>query len=174
MTLPLSTGHLAPTYWWHPPAEHPSDLSSALLCLHGAGDVGLCWAQVARLTSERHVVVAADLHAAGLQVERLLPYVLALLHAVSQRLTEASLILCGHSLGGAVAARAAQEALKMRLPVRGVVLLEAVEGTAREALPRSIAWMQAKPQSFDSLEVRRHEPQSLETRRRSWKRHGIP
>ena len=68
------------------------------------------------------------------------------------------LILCGHSLGGSVAARAAHEALKMRLPVRAVVLLESVEGTATEALPRSIAWMQAKPQSFDSVEAH-HRPQ---------------
>ena len=115
MTLPLSTGLSAPTYWWHPPQEHltpASELSSAaLLCLHGAGDVGLCWAQMARqlLADERlggNVIVAADLRghgaahvdetlseslrrwacvarALGRGLERLLPDVLALVRAVS-------------------------------------------------------------------------------------------
>lgn len=173
MTLP--TGLAVPTYWWHPPQEHltpVSELSSAaVLCLHGAGDVALCWAQVARklLRDQRlggNAIVSADLRGHGracfghepldesLRLERLLPDMLALVKCISDRVEGEGLILCGHSLGGAVAARAAQEALKMKppLPVRAVVLLESVEGTATEGLSRSIAWMQARPQSFGSLE----------------------
>ncbi|CAJ1396683.1 unnamed protein product [Effrenium voratum] len=174
VSLKLSTGLTLPTFWWHPPAEHltpVSELSSAaVLCLHGAGDVALCWAQVARrlLRDERlggNVIVAADLRGHGgavveepldesLRLDKLIPDVLSLIKCISDRVEGEGLILVGHSLGGSVAARAAQEALKMRppLPVRAVALLESVEGTATEALPRSIAWMQARPQSFGSLE----------------------
>lgn len=170
----LPSGISVPTYWWHPPEEHltpVSELSSAaVLCLHGAGDVALCWAPVARrlLRDERlggNVIVSADLRGHGgcvveesldesLRVDRLLPDVLELVKRISDRVEGEGLILCGHSLGGAIAARAAQAALKLRppLPVRAVVLLESVEGTATEALPRSMAWMQARPSTFSSLE----------------------
>ncbi|OLP87784.1 putative protein phosphatase methylesterase 1 [Symbiodinium microadriaticum] len=171
VTLDLSTGISIPTYWWHP-AGCSAASSSAVLCLHGAGDVALVWAQVARRLRNRIgvTIVAADLRGHGgamveerldesLGLQRLLPDVLALLRSTGERLSQGeddnvSLILCGHSLGGALAARAASEALKKQLPlqVRAAILLESVEGTAAETLPRSVAWMQARPRSFTSLE----------------------
>ncbi|CAE7213910.1 unnamed protein product [Symbiodinium sp. CCMP2592] len=170
--LDLSTGISLPTYWWHP-AGCSAASRSAVLCLHGAGDVALVWAQVARRLRERIgvTIIAADLRGHGgamveerldesLGLQRLLPDVLALLRCTGERLSQGegdehvSLILCGHSLGGALAARAASEALKKQLPlrVRAAILLESVEGTAAETLPRSVAWMQARPRSFTSLE----------------------
>eukprot|EP00439_Symbiodinium_sp_Y106_P079183 s1076_g17.t3 len=170
--LDLSTGISLPTYWWHP-AGCSTASRSAVLCLHGAGDVALVWAQVARRLRERIgvTIIAADLRGHGgamveerldesLGLQRLLPDVLALLRSTGERLSQGegdetvSLILCGHSLGGALAARAASEALKKQLPlqVRAAILLESVEGTAAETLPRSVAWMQARPRSFTSLE----------------------
>eukprot|EP00438_Fugacium_kawagutii_P022986 Skav236575 [mRNA] locus=scaffold2180:247527:253569:- [translate_table: standard] len=174
---------------WHPPEEHLTPVSELrsrgslheVLCFHGAGDVALCWAQVARKLLRdqrlggRNAIVSADLRGHGRAcfghekldetlrcLEHLLPDVLALLKCITRCITTQShrvaqdrvegegLILCGHSLGGAVAARAAQEALKMKPPIprnlrRAVVLLESVEGTATEGLSRSIAWMQARP-----------------------------
>ncbi|CAE7552805.1 ppe1 [Symbiodinium pilosum] len=142
--------------------------SHEVLCLHGAGDVGLVWAQVARKLRDGlkgHVIISVDLRGHGgalvderldesLRLQRLLPDVMSILRCIEERLPEKGLILCGHSMGGALAARAAAEAFKSKppLPVRAVVLLEAVEGTAAETIPRSIAWMQARPRNFKSLE----------------------
>eukprot|EP00931_Biecheleriopsis_adriatica_P121706 TRINITY_DN96769_c0_g1_i1.p1 TRINITY_DN96769_c0_g1~~TRINITY_DN96769_c0_g1_i1.p1 ORF type:complete len:364 (-),score=62.78 TRINITY_DN96769_c0_g1_i1:61-1152(-) len=168
MTLP--SGLSLPTYWWRPevsPSTSTSSLSTAaILCLHGAGDVGLVWSQVARrLVLDPRLagsaIVAADLRGHGgalvnealeesLQMERLVQDVLDLVRAVSTSVGGQGLVLCGHSLGGALAARTAAAALKERppLPVRAVVLLEAVEGTAAETLPRAAAWLQQRPRSF--------------------------
>lgn len=172
--IQLPTGLSVPSYWWEPEvlgAAPTSSLSTgAVLCLHGAGDCGLVWSQVARqLLSDRRLggipIVAVDLRGHGqwvvdetlsesLNLDRLVQDVLALVRDISRRVHGQGLILCGHSLGGSLATHSAAEALKQRpaLPVRAVVLLEAVEGTATEVLPRAASWLEARPRSFQRLE----------------------
>lgn len=164
---------------WHPLATDvvvPAP-SLALLCLHGAGDVALTWAFVATgLVADTRlrniVVVAVDLRGHGgtsttatgsadncngeteLSTARLVSDVVGLAAATSERFGGVDVALAGHSLGGALAARAASEGLRHRppLPLCAVLLLEAVEGTAVAGFAHSAAWLRARPTSFASPE----------------------
>jgi pimeloyl-ACP methyl ester carboxylesterase len=60
----------------------------------------------------------------------------------------ANVVLVGHSMGGAIAARAA--ACGKIQGLRGLAVLDVVEGTAMESLPYMIKILQARPKSFDS------------------------
>lgn len=165
--LPLRAGETVRTYTWSSKASTGRP-SLVVLCFHGAGDTGLSWAAAARrLVADPRLhgapVVAADLRGHGetsvgdgdhadLSVERLTEDALLLVAAVSDRYGGADVVLAGHSLGGAIATRAAVAALKgdPPLPVRAVLLLDAVEGTAVEGLPQTAAWLRGRPSSFRS------------------------
>lgn len=144
---------------------------TVLFCLHGAGDAALTWAPVAaRLAVDsrlsRVAIVAVDLRGHGethcatpegeadLSIERLVADSLELIDAISARHSGADVFLVGHSLGGAVATRAATEGLKRHPapPIKAVLLLDTVEGTALEGLPRTAAWLEARPGSFESAD----------------------
>jgi protein phosphatase methylesterase 1 len=60
------------------------------------------------------------------------------------------IILCGHSMGGAIVARAAASGVVKRLVA--VVVLDVVEGTALESLPYMIQVLKNRPQHFDTIE----------------------
>lgn len=63
---------------------------------------------------------------------------------------DVQVFIVGHSMGGAVAARTAQE-----LPekwIKGVVLIDIVEGSALEALPYMKSILSRRPDSFKTIE----------------------
>ncbi|CAE8641745.1 unnamed protein product [Polarella glacialis] len=163
--LQLESGRKVRTYWWPACSAAVGQQRTAILCLHGAGDVGLVWAPVASLLVADGrlpgtTVVAADLRGHGLDeddsdlcISRLVSDALELVETVSTRLGPGTgVVLAGHSLGGSVAARAAAEGLSRRppLPVRAALLLDTVEGTALEGLTRTAAWLRARPHTFRS------------------------
>jgi len=60
------------------------------------------------------------------------------------------LVLCGHSMGGAIAIRTAP-----KLPrdvLKAIVVVDVVEGTAVAALPKMTALLAARPKSFATKE----------------------
>lgn len=59
------------------------------------------------------------------------------------------IVLCGHSMGGAVAVRLAASSL---LPIVGLVVIDVVEGTAMPALPYMASWLRNRPSEFTSVE----------------------
>jgi len=140
-----------------------------LLCFHGAGDTGLTWASLAaELFADgglgNATLIAVDLRGHGasvsgcsddeanLDITRLVADAMQLIEVLSSRRSDAGIILVGHSLGGSIAVRAASESLKhtQALPVRAVLLLDSVEGTAIDGLPRTAEWLKARPASFAS------------------------
>lgn len=167
------------SYWWPPKASQwpqagiPADgFDTVLLLLHGAGDAGLVWAPVANSLAKDErlkgtAVVSMDLRGHGpvgptstnsaavdFQITTLVGDVVAVIHEVSRRMGGVALVLAGHSLGGALAARAAAEALRQHppLPVQAALLLDAVEGTALDNLAEAAAWLRKRPTSFTSAE----------------------
>lgn len=90
--------------------------------------------------------------------QRLVADVLAVAAALLQRLTSdvaapPPLLLVGHSLGGCIAARAAATG---RLPtLRGVAVLDIVEGTALAAIPSMRAALATRPLRFKDASAAR-------------------
>lgn len=79
-----------------------------------------------------------------------------------------SLVICGHSMGGAIAIRLAtslsqsssshatdrssKSSNQSQLSVSGLVVVDVVEGTAMAALPHMASWLSERTQSFSSIE----------------------
>jgi len=112
-----------------------------LVLLHGFGCAALSWAPAARhlLSAAPCRVAAADLRGHGataaqpeeLDADTLLADVVALARALALRAPAAPLVLVGHSLGGALAARASAQ-----LPgLAGLVLVDCLEEAALRAPP---------------------------------------
>ncbi|BGP33801.1 Protein phosphatase methylesterase 1 [Rhodotorula toruloides] len=77
----------------------------------------------------------------------------ALLKAVYPRREEApSLVLVGHSMGGAVVTDACNRIQQDVADVTGVAVVDVVEGTAIDALPNMATLIASHPRSFDSQE----------------------
>jgi len=59
-----------------------------------------------------------------------------------------NVILAGHSLGGAIAVRVS---LLLANRVKGLIVLDVVEGTAIESLPRMVSFLATRPKSFSTI-----------------------
>jgi len=170
--LELGTGDTVRLYSWSSDGpECFGDAILVLLCFHGAGDTGLTWLPVAaRLVGDQRlhgtVVCAPDLRGHGAtsndgpeakhekNIGRLVDDGMQILATVKKRFPGADIVLAGHSLGGSIATRMALQGLELEppLPVRAAVLLDAVEGTAIDGLPRTAEWLRARKKSFASHE----------------------
>lgn len=61
-----------------------------------------------------------------------------------------SIVLMGHSLGGAIAVNVASKA-ESELPIVGLVVIDVVEGSAMESLASMQSFLRSRPKSFKSL-----------------------
>lgn len=61
-----------------------------------------------------------------------------------------SIVLMGHSLGGAIAVNVASAA-ESDLPIIGLVVIDVVEGSAMESLASMQSFLRSRPKSFKSL-----------------------
>jgi protein phosphatase methylesterase 1 len=59
-------------------------------------------------------------------------------------------ILCGHSMGGAIAIRVAHDC---EAKLAGLIIIDVVEGTAIDALPFMDNILASRPKHFDSMEA---------------------
>ncbi|GAA5876754.1 hypothetical protein JCM8547_002037 [Rhodosporidiobolus lusitaniae] len=148
------------------------------VCVHGAGYSGLSWACLAKELAEpaggegrkgRVGVLAYDARGHGkttlpppsagesttvdLSLQTQSNDLYELLKAVYPDRAEApSLVLVGHSMGGAVVADACNRIQKDVADVTGVVVVDVVEGTAIDALPGMAALIAGHPKTFTSPE----------------------
>ncbi|XP_023948114.2 protein phosphatase methylesterase 1 [Bicyclus anynana] len=141
-----------------PEPEHPDQ--PRIVTLHGGGYSGLSWA----LFTEEIVslincqVVSMDIRGHGetkaldpddLSIDTLVNDVGAVLHKLFPELPP--LVLLGHSMGGAVAVRAAHLP-SLEPAVQGVAVIDVVEGTAMEALASMQSFLRSRPTHFNSIE----------------------
>lgn len=141
-----------------------------LFCIHGGGYTGLTWALIASRMKSTCRIVAPDLrghgltrgdHEADLSLATLTADVSSIwkqLFFQQQERKEAGgeevvapapppTILIGHSMGGAVAAH-----VKLPHDIRGLIIMDVVEGTAMASLPHMSSVLARRPPAFATLE----------------------
>ncbi|XP_057319579.1 protein phosphatase methylesterase 1 [Microplitis mediator] len=126
-----------------------------LVLLHGGGYSALTWAEFTKSITSMIIcrVLALDLRGHGdthtTDDEDLSGDTLAMdVAAVVKKVTEGNpVILVGHSMGGAVAVRAAEHLDNLT----GLTLIDVVEGTAMDALTSMQSFLRSRPTSFSSI-----------------------
>ncbi|PXF48096.1 Protein phosphatase methylesterase 1 [Gracilariopsis chorda] len=136
------------------------ETSLAMVFLHGGGHCALSWAMVAERLKAYCAVLAFDARAHGnsfsedendLSAQTQVYDAAALIKAFFEErsMPVPKLVVCGHSMGGAIAVRLAASNLLDN--VIGLVVIDVVEGTAMSALPYMSSWLQGRPKSFSSV-----------------------
>lgn len=155
---------------WNPYFDHSKDVpigqntfhvyikgteGPLLVLLHGGGYSGLTWAELTKsiMTMVLCRVMAIDLRGHGdthttndedLSAETLASDVAAIIDAIAD---DAPIILVGHSMGGAVAVKAAP-----LIPnLYGLGVIDVVEGTAMDALASMQSFLRSRPSSFNTI-----------------------
>lgn len=139
-----------------------------MICHHGAGYSGLSFAcfakEVTEVTKGELGVLSLDARRHGkttssnvddgdLSIDILKADFLGVVQAVfSDPSTAPTLLLVGHSMGGAVVVQSCATLLEKKYKIGGVAVLDVVEGSAIEALPHMHSLLNARPEGFDSME----------------------
>ncbi|XP_065313210.1 protein phosphatase methylesterase 1-like isoform X4 [Gordionus sp. m RMFG-2023] len=137
-------------------------LGPVLFFIHGGGFSGLSWAllveDLSKLIDCRYI--SMDLRGHGetqtmddldLSIETLTKDVLGVLTYLFSA-TNTNIILVGHSMGGGVAAHVAEEGVSQSIDfIKGIILVDVVEGTAIDALSGMQSYLRSRPKSFDSV-----------------------
>uniref|UniRef100_A0A2A4IW99 Protein phosphatase methylesterase 1 n=1 Tax=Heliothis virescens TaxID=7102 RepID=A0A2A4IW99_HELVI len=142
-----------------PEPDHPD--RPRIVTLHGGGYSGLSWALFTEeITSMIHCqVVSIDIRGHGetkvenpddLSIETLVHDVEQVVHKLFSEGIP-SLVLVGHSMGGAVAVRVAQRP-SLEHCIHGIAVIDVVEGTAMDALASMQSFLRSRPTHFKSIE----------------------
>ncbi|KAM3142559.1 hypothetical protein pb186bvf_005461 [Paramecium bursaria] len=151
------------------------DKAPIFLCLHGAGHSAMSFANLALQIKQFATLISFDFRGHGkskldnqnvnLSVLQLTFDVTQVLDELMQRYTNANFIIVGHSMGGAIAAKVTNQLLQnpafadrvqgisqYQLIIKGLVVIDVVEGTAMEALPFMDMIIKNRPKQFKSYE----------------------
>ncbi|CAL1684248.1 unnamed protein product [Lasius platythorax] len=155
---------------WNPYFDHSKDVpigqntfhvyikgieGPLLVLLHGGGYSGLTWAELTKSIMSMVLcrVMAIDLRGHGdtyttddedLSADTLASDVAAIIDAVA---SDTPIVLVGHSMGGAVAVKAAP-----LIPnLYGLGVIDVVEGTAMDALTSMQSFLRSRPSSFSTI-----------------------
>lgn len=134
--------------------------SVLIVLLHGGGFNALTWSLFAKhlVTQCECQVLAIDLRGHGnsfttddndLSMETFTNDIISLLSKLYPDKMP-SIVLMGHSLGGAIAVNIASTA-ELNLPIIGLVVIDVVEGSAMESLASMQSFLRSRPKSFKSL-----------------------
>ncbi|KAL6264399.1 hypothetical protein P5V15_004508 [Pogonomyrmex californicus] len=155
---------------WYPYFDHSKDViigqntfhiyikgteGPLLVLLHGGGYSGLTWAELTKsiMTMVLCRIMAIDLRGHGdthttddedLSADTLASDVAAVVDIIAH---DTPIILVGHSMGGAVAVKAAS-----LIPnLYGLGVIDVVEGTAMDALASMQSFLRSRPSSFSTI-----------------------
>lgn len=136
-----------------------------LVLLHGGGYSGLTWAPFTRYIEQicQCRILAIDLRAHGdtktenderMDIETLVNDVIAvtqIVHQVCGFIQLPKLVLIGHSMGGTIAVKSAVKCNQYMPSLVGIVVIDVVEGTAKDALPLMMSVLKTRPSKFTTL-----------------------
>lgn len=136
-----------------------------LVMLHGGGYSGLTWAQFTSHIEKECLcrLIAIDLRSHGdtktddddkMDCETLVDDVIQVIEATHRLCGFPEVprtVLIGHSMGGALAIRCAARASESLALLVGFVIIDVVEGTAKDALPVMMNVIKTRPIKFPSL-----------------------
>lgn len=157
-------------------------------CLHGAGLSALSFAAFAKQMKDECTVVAFDWRGHGrnaqeepneLSEENLLndsERVLKFLTSEIDEFKERSILIMGHSMGGAIASKLTTRIMEgedeeYKHRIKAYFVIDVVEGSALDVLPMMEQIVKQRPPTFDSLEdvvkwgYMNHESRFLESAR---------
>jgi protein phosphatase methylesterase 1 len=136
--------------------------STVCVMLHGGGHCALSWGLVAENLKKNCGVLAYDARGHGeskckderdlsaqVQVADAAAVVQGAFAHRGQGMPD--LVICGHSMGGAIAIRLAASGL-LSPSLKGMVIIDVVEGTAMTALPHMRDWVRRRTSSFQDVE----------------------
>ncbi|KAK0093150.1 hypothetical protein PV326_014199 [Microctonus aethiopoides] len=117
-----------------------------LVLLHGGGYSGLTWAEFTAMVAidlrghgDTHTTNDDDLSATTLAMDVV---------AIVEKVTEGNpVVLVGHSMGGAVAVRAAEYMENLA----ALAVIDVVEGTAMDALTSMQSFLRSRPKGFETI-----------------------
>ena len=147
------------------PIYYTGDAGPNLICLHGAGHSALSFSLLAEL-AKNFRVISFDFRGHGfntiepasdLSIDTLISDTEKVLLEVNKLFPDETMIILGHSLGGAVATKAVCHILKTEFnkdlydKIQGVIIIDVIEGSAMEALPFMMNVVQKRENNFDSI-----------------------
>lgn len=151
------------------PCYHAGQSGHVYLCLHGAGHSALSFALLARILKKspyNSTVVAFDFRGHGdhyrddetdLSQENLINETIRVIKHCVTRYPDQSIMLVGHSMGGSIACKTMSQILRDNVDedwckhVKGLSIIDVVEGSAMDALPFMEAIVKSRPTKFANL-----------------------
>jgi protein phosphatase methylesterase 1 len=133
------------------PIYYSGDEGVLFVCMHGAGHSAHSFGLLARELKKLHFRVAAfewrghgennSENESEMSEENLIREACEVMEYLANKFADTTIILVGHSMGGAIAAKTAHRILTnftdytCSNQIKGVYVIDTVEGTAIEALP---------------------------------------
>jgi protein phosphatase methylesterase 1 len=148
------------------PIYYAGSKGHVFLCLHGAGHSAQSFAALAKLMKEQSTVVSFDFRGHGghyrddeteMSQANLIEDTIYIIKHVAAKYPTQSIILVGHSMGGSIATKTFDhmEQNKSSYPelqhIKGLFIIDVVEGSAMDALPFMESIVSSRPQQFSSV-----------------------
>lgn len=152
------------------PVYYSGNTGPIIFCIHGAGHSALTFGPLAKASKDFARVVAFDLRGHGgnsnedeshMPIETLIEESNIVLKYIINKFDDPSIIICGHSLGGSIAAKLAysivhpEEGNEPELDkkhITGLFVIDVAEGSAIGALPFMEQIVESRPKEFESIE----------------------
>ena len=153
------------------PVYYAGSKGPIIFCIHGAGHSALSYAPLAKEVKDFARIVTFDLRGHGghhiddetnMPIGILMDECMTVLKHVLQKYHESSVIICGHSLGGALAAKLTYNIIHPddtnkdfgfdTNQIKGLFVIDVAEGSALSALPYMEQIVESRPKSFESIQ----------------------
>ena len=147
------------------PIYYSNTSGPILLCLHGAGHSALSFSLLAYY-SKNVKVVSFDFRGHGfnisepkndLSMNTLISETKNVLLEINTLFPNETILILGHSLGGAVAVKSVCDIFKNKFnndlynKIQGLIVIDVIEGSAMEALPNMIDFVNKRKNNFNNV-----------------------
>ena len=147
------------------PIYYTNTSGPILLCLHGAGHSALSFSLLAKI-SKNLKVISFDFRGHGynkiepkddLSIKTLISETENVLFEINKLFPNETIIILGHSLGGAVATKTICDIFKNKInndlyvKIQGLIVIDVIEGTAMDALPKMIDFINKRKNNFHNI-----------------------